>query len=158
MPAHTDNAVTINAPLDVVWEMMNDVENWPNLFSEYAKAEILEREGETIRFRLTTHPDPEYEGQVWSWVSERTVDPSTHTTKSRRIETGPFEYMDIEWYFEPVDGGTKMRWVQDFSMKPSAPANDEQAEDYINRNTREQMSVIKDRIEAAVGAGAKAKG
>ena len=26
--------------------------------------------------------------------------------------------MNIEWYFEPADGGTKMRWVQDFSMKP----------------------------------------
>jgi aromatase len=41
-----------------------------------------------------------------------------------------------------------MRWVQDFSMKPDAPATDEQAEDYLNRNTKEQMSVIKERLEA----------
>ena len=33
MAAHTDNEVMINAPLDEVWERMNDVENWPNLFS-----------------------------------------------------------------------------------------------------------------------------
>jgi aromatase len=46
-----------------------------------------------------------------------------------------------------------MRWVQDFSMKPSAPANDEQAEQYMNKNTKEQMSVIKERLEqAAAGA------
>ena len=75
MAAHTDNAVVINAPLDDVWERMNDIENWPNLFTEYASAEILEREGNTVQFRLTTHPDPEYDGQVWSWVSERTIDP-----------------------------------------------------------------------------------
>ena len=147
MPAHTDNEVVINAPLEVVWEKMNDVENWPSLFSEYAKAEILEREGNTVRFRLTTHPDPEYDGQIWTWVSERTVDPEAHTVKAHRIETGPFDHMNIEWYFEPADGGTKMRWVQDFAMKPEAPADDEHAQEYVNRNTLEQMRVIKERLE-----------
>ena len=125
-----------------------DIESWPSLFSEYAKAEVLEQEGDTVRFRLTTHPDPEYDGQVWSWVSERAADPEERTSKSRRIETGPFEYMNIEWYFEEAgDGGTKMRWVQDFSMKPEAPADDEQAEEYMNKNTKEQMRVIKERLE-----------
>ena len=149
MAAHTDNDIVINAPIDFVWERMNDVENWPNLFTEYASVEVLERDGNRIEFRLTTHPDEENDGQVWSWVSERTADPSTHTTKSRRIETGPFEYMNIEWFFEEADGGTRMRWVQDFSMKPSAPANDEQATDYMNRNTKIQMAAIKERLEQA---------
>ncbi len=149
MAAHTDNSIVINAPRDFVWARMMDVEDWPNLFTEYAKAEVTEENGDTIQFRLTTHPDPEYDGQVWSWVSERTADPAGYTSKSRRIETGPFEYMNIEWYFEEVDGGTNMRWVQDFSMKPSAPANDEQAEQYMNKNTKEQMSTIKERLEAA---------
>jgi aromatase len=146
--ASTDNSVDIAAPLEFVWQRMNEIESWPELFSEYAKAEILEQEGDTITFRLTTHPDPEYDGKVWSWVSERVVDAASHTTKSRRIETGPFEYMTIDWYFEETDEGTRMRWVQDFSMKPDAPATDEQAEDYLNRNTKEQMSVIKERLEA----------
>ena len=147
--AHTDNSVVIDRPLEEVWEKMNDLENWTNIFSEYASVEVLERKGNTVQFRLTTHPDPEYDGQVWSWTSERDADPESHTSKSRRIETGPFEYMNIEWYFEESDGGTKMRWVQDFSMKPEAPANDEQAEEYMNRNTKEQMSVIKERLEKA---------
>ena len=147
MAAHTDNSVVINAPRDFVWERMMDIEDWPNLFSEYAKAEVLEQEGDTVQFRLTTHPDPEYDGQVWSWTSERVADPAAYSSKSRRIETGPFEYMNIEWYFEPADGGTKMRWVQDFSMKESAPANDEQAQDYLNKNTAEQMQAIKERLE-----------
>jgi aromatase len=147
MAAHTDNSVVVNAPRDFVWERMMDVESWPNLFSEYAKAEVLQEEGNTIQFRLTTHPDPEYDGQVWSWTSERTADPDNYTSKSRRIETGPFEFMEIGWEFEEVDGGTNMRWIQDFSMKPEAPANDEQAQDYMNRNTKEQMGVIKERLE-----------
>jgi aromatase len=147
MAGRTDNAVVIDKPIDEVWQRMNDLENWTNLFTEYASVEILERDGNTVKFRLTTHPDPEYDGQVWSWTSERTMDPDSYTTKSHRIETGPFEYMNIEWYFEPADGGTKMRWVQDFSMKESAPANDEQAQDYLNKNTAEQMQAIKERLE-----------
>jgi aromatase len=152
MPARTDNTVLINAPLDLVWDAMNDVERWPSLFSEYASAEILARDGDTVRFRLTTHPDEENGGQVWSWVSERTADPATHTSRAERIETGPFQYMRIEWSFAAVPGGTQMRWVQSFSMKPEAPADDAGAEDYINRNTRIQMGVIKERLEARTGA------
>ena len=144
----TDNSTEIKAPLETVWERMNDVENWPNLFTEYASAEILERNGESIKFRLTTFPDPEYDGQVWSWVSERTVDPATHTVKAHRIETGPFDHMNIEWYFEPTEDGTMMRWVQEFSMKPTAPATDDEAEVYINKNTKEQMAHIKEKLEA----------
>ena len=147
----TDNTTEIKAPLDVVWERLNDVESWPTLFTEYAKAEILERNGDSLKFRLTTFPDPEYDGKVWSWVSERTVDPKTHTVKARRIETGPFEYMNIEWYFEPTDDGTRMRWVQEFAMGPTAPASNDEAEEYINRNTKVQMEAIKEKLEAESG-------
>ncbi|MEY2536017.1 MAG: aromatase [bacterium] len=151
--ARTDNAVVIGAPLEFVWERMNDIEEWPQLFSEYAEASILERRGDTVRFRLTTHPDPEHDGTVWSWLSERTADPATHTTRAHRIETGPFQYMRIGWSFAAVPEGTLMRWTQEFTMKPTAPAGDEQAEDYLNRNTRKQMGVIKERLERVLAGG-----
>ncbi|MCO8306936.1 polyketide cyclase, partial [Streptomyces sp. RKCA-744] len=35
MAGHTDNEVMIKAPFDLVWDMTNDLENWPQLFSEY---------------------------------------------------------------------------------------------------------------------------
>ncbi len=151
MAAHTDNSVVIDAPLDLVWEMTNDVSNWPNLFTEYAQAEILEQGENTVRFRLTMHPDED--GKVWSWVSERTMDPATRTVKARRIKTGPFEYMNIEWFYEPVEGGTRMRWVQDFQMKPTAPVDDAWMENNINTNTPIQMQAIKEKVEARARAG-----
>ena len=156
MAAHTDNEVIIEAPRDFVWQRMMDIESWPNLFSEYAKAEVIEEEGENkVKFRLTTHPDPEYDGKVWSWVSQRTMYPDEHRAHSERIdmENVPFQHMYIDWYFEPADEGTKMRWVQDFSMKPEAPADDETAERYMNKNTKEQMGVIKERLEEAAKNG-----
>ncbi len=146
MAAHTDNSVVIDAPLDLVWEMTNDVANWPNLFTEYAQAEIIEQGANSVTFRLTMHPDEA--GKVWSWVSERTMDPTTHTVTARRIETGPFEYMNIAWSYEPVEGGTHMRWVQDFQMKPTAPVDDAWMEININTNTPIQMQAIKEKVEA----------
>lgn len=152
---HTDNEVFIAAPLDLVWTMTNDVQSWPELFSEYASAEILEHNGETLRFRLTMHPDPD--GNVWSWVSERTADPATRTVRARRVETGWFEHMDIYWEYRPVDTGVVMRWVQDFRMKPDSPVNDEAMTQRINDNTAVQMARIKEIVERAATERAPAQ-
>ncbi len=143
--ARTDNSVVIDAPLDLVWEITNDVANWPDLFTEYAEATILERRGDSVQFRLTMHPDEN--GKIWSWVSERTANRETRTVKAHRVETGPFEYMNIEWTYEPAGTGTRMRWVQEFHMKPDAPVNDEQMTQRINTNSAVQMRVIKEKVE-----------
>ncbi|MBV2155854.1 SRPBCC family protein [Kitasatospora sp. SUK 42] len=145
MPGHTDNEIVINAPLDLVWEMTNDLENWPELFSEYASVDVLERDGDTVRFRLTMHPDDN--GQVWSWVSERTTDRSSLAVRARRVEPGPFEFMEIRWEYAEVPAGTRMRWIQDFAMKPTAPVDDDGMVTHINRNSRIQMQLIREKVE-----------
>jgi aromatase len=145
MAGHTENEIIIAAPLDLVWEITNDLDGWPELFSEYASVEVQHREGNRVRFRLTMHPDGN--GTVWSWVSEREADPRTHTVRAHRVETGPFEYMRIVWTYHEVDGGTRMHWVQDFAMKPDAPVDDEWMTKNINKNSKIQLALIKDKIE-----------
>ncbi|SRR5260221_5346289 len=148
MPGHTENSITINAGMDLVWEMTNDVESWPWLFSEYAAAEILDRDGDTVRFRLTMHPDEQ--GRVWSWVSERICDAASRTVRARRLETGPFEYMNIYWEYRAKEsGGVLMRWVQDFHMKPQAPVDDDAMTRRINGNSVIQLERIKQLVEQA---------
>lgn len=146
-PGHTDNRIVIAAPMDLVWSMTNDVESWPKLFSEYASADIVARDGDTVQFRLSTHPDEE--GNVYSWVSERTPDAQTRTVTARRVETGFFEFMNIRWSYAEVDGGVEMRWMQDFATKPGAPATTEQMTEYINQNSAVQMNRIRSIVEAA---------
>ncbi|MEY9860454.1 aromatase [Catenulispora sp. GAS73] len=145
MPGHTDNTVVINAPLDLVWQITNDLENWPSLFSEYASVEVLDRTGERTRFRLTMHPDEN--GKVWSWVSERETDREAQAVRARRVEPGPFEYMDIRWEYGEVPEGTSMRWIQDFAMKPTAPVDDAGMTQRINNNSRVQMDLIREKVE-----------
>jgi aromatase len=151
MAGRTDNTVVIRAPLQLAWEMTNDVESWPTLFTEYSAVEILGREGNTVRFRLTMHPDEN--GKAWSWVSERTIDPVQHTVESRRLETGPFEYMHISWIYSPAgEGKTQMRWIQEFAVKASAPVDDDQAAAHLNQKTRHEMERIKQVVEAESAA------
>ncbi|MEW1779562.1 SRPBCC family protein [Streptomyces sp. NPDC086777] len=147
MTGHTQNEITIAAPVDLVWDMTNDVANWPQLFSEYASAEILEEDGKKVTFRLTMHPDEN--GKVWSWVSEREADRRNLRVKARRVETGPFAHMDILWRYEEVPAGTRMVWTQDFAMKPEAPVDDDWMTDNINKNSKIQMALIRDKIEKA---------
>jgi aromatase len=150
MAAHTDNAVLIDAPMQLVWETTNDITTWPTLFTEYSAVEILHQSGDTVRFRLTTHADPT--GNVWSWVSERVVSPRTRTARAHRIQTGWFEYMHILWTYRQTPDGVEMRWIQDFTMKPDAPLDDAAMTARINANTTTQQTRIKQLIETRTAA------
>ncbi|WP_341716102.1 SRPBCC family protein [Micromonospora sp. FIMYZ51] len=144
-PGHTENSILIAAPLELVWSVTNDVAGWPELFTEYARAEIISRDGDTVRFRLTMHPDEN--GVAWSWVSERTPDPTSWQVRARRVETGPFEYMNIHWIYRQEPAGVRMTWIQDFAMKPTAPVDNVGMTERINTNSVVQLAVIKERIE-----------
>jgi aromatase len=146
---HTDNSVYIDADIDHVWRMTNDLPSWPRLFTEYSEVEILAETETWFRFRLKMHPDES--GRVWAWVSERTLDEAAREVRARRVEPGPFEFMDIRWTYEPEGRGTRMRWVQDFRMRPDAPIDTAGMTRRIDTNTKVQMAVIKDKVEAAAG-------
>ena len=152
MSAHVDNEILINAPMQLVWDMTNDIESWPDLYSEYSAAEILEQRDGSVLFRLSLHPDEN--GTVWSWVSSRTPDPESRTVRSQRVETGVFKYMSIFWEYLQADDGVRMRWVQDFEMKPGLPIDDEGMRARLERNTKVQMALIRDKVEAAARRGA----
>lgn len=146
MTARTENSVIINAPLDLVWSRTNDVANWPHLFTEYAKAEVLAEEDGRVRFRLTMHPDAN--GNEWSWVSERVADRTTRVVLAHRVEPGPFRFMHIRWTYDEVDEGVLMRWVQEFEMRQGAPVDDVAMAENINNNSPVQMAAIKAKLEA----------
>jgi aromatase len=148
---HTDNSVLIDADIDHVWRVTNELERWPDLFTEYSEVEILAETGTWFRFRLRMKPDES--GRVWSWVSERTLDEAAHEVVARRVEPGPFEFMDIRWTYTPEGSGTRMRWVQDFRMRPDAPIDTESMRQRIDANSKIQMAAIREKVEAAAHSG-----
>jgi aromatase len=146
---HTDNSILIDADIDFVWQMTNDLPSWPELFTEYAEVEVLAQYGTTFRFRLKMHPDES--GRVWSWISERTLDQAAHEVVAKRLEPGPFEFMNIRWNYTPEGTGTRMRWQQDFRMRPEAPIDTAGMTERIDANSKVQMAIIRDKVEASAG-------
>lgn len=155
-PGHTENSIVIAAPRPVVWELTNDVTRWTELFTEYQAVDVLERQGDTVRFRLTMFPDEN--GTVWSWVSERSVDRATWQVRAHRVEPGPFEYMRIHWRYTEEPQGTRMTWTQDFAMRPSAPVDNAGMTARINANSRIQLEIIRERVERIARERADAPG
>lgn len=141
----TDNQVWIDAPMERVWTVTNDVAGWPELFSEYTSVEVLEQGVDYVRFRITMHPDEQ--GRTWSWVSERYLDPAERTVTARRVETGPFEYMNLRWEYRPVNEGVELRWIQQFRMKPTAPVDTAGMAARINHRSPLELARIKQILE-----------
>jgi len=150
--AHTDHELVIHAPLDLVWDISNDLSRWPDLFQgHYAAAEILEESPGRLRFRLTTCPDEQ--GRTYSWVSERFLDVGRHRILGRRIDPGPFLYMHIFQSFDQVPDGTAVRWVHDFEMLPGGFPTDAEMAARIERNAAANLRQHKTVIESLAGPG-----
>jgi aromatase len=148
MAGHTENSIEIQAPRSFVFERTNDLASWTELFTEYARVDIIQQQENHFVFRLTTHKDET--GKVWSWTSWRRIYPDEWRIEAARIEPlTPFAAMNIRWFYDEQGAGTLMRWEQDFSVAPSAPFSEDDAVAYINRNSKLQMAVIKERLEQA---------
>ncbi len=149
------NAIAIEAPVDEVFRLTNDVRTWPALFTEYLSSEIIEESPGDVTFRLTTHPDEN--GQSWSWIARRQTNFERKSTYSEREpSSGPFARMEIRWWYDSLGPTTAlMTWEQEFTIKPDAPISEQEATDYLNKQTRIQQRVIKERVEKIVAGAAK---
>lgn len=154
--SHTRNSITINAPYELIFDISNKIERWTELFGkEYVKAEVLERKGNEITFRLTDDENK-------SWVSKRWLFKNLKLAYASRWEPMfPFKYMKIIWLYNEVPSGakgetpdgTEMIWIQDFEMDPKfTKFTAEQIEGFINEHSRHNMKIFKEVIEKEAAA------
>lgn len=140
---HTRNSIVINAPYEQVFNTSNKIERWTELFGkEYVKAEVLERKGNEITFRLTDE-----DGK--SWVSKRWLFKDLKLAYAQRHDPMfPFQYMKIVWFYNETLEGTEMIWIQDFTMDPKfVKFTEEQIEGFVNEHSRHNMKIFKEVIE-----------
>jgi aromatase len=148
--SRVEDSVLIDAPVDLTWDVTNDLDGWTALFSECAKVEVLERDGAVVRFRFTTHPHPD--GAVHSWVAVRTADRPASTVTERRTDTGPFAFLDSTWTYTEDPAGTRLGWVQTFAVKPGVPHSAEGAGKALGARMAAELDRIKQRVEDAARA------
>jgi aromatase len=148
---YTRNAIVVNAPVADVFRLTNDIQLWPELFTEYQSADIVEQDDESVTFRLTTRPDDD--GQQWSWVSRRWANNERMSTYSERTTVSlPFERMVIRWWYDAIDEQhTSMTWEQEFTLSTRAQVTEQQVTDFLNRQTRSQQKAVKQNVEKKLG-------
>jgi len=140
---HTVNSIIVNAPYDNVFDTSNHIERWTELFGgEYVSADVLERKGNRIEFRLT-----DKDGN--SWTSFRLLFKENYLAYAQKNEpTFPFNYMKIIWLYTPTEEGIKMTWIQDFEMHPDFKKfTDEQIVGFVNEHSQHNLKIFKDLIE-----------
>ena len=140
---HTRNSIFIKAPYDLVFDISNHIERWTELFGdEYVSAEVLERKGNEITFRLTDDENK-------SWVSKRWLFKDLKfAVASRHEPMFPFRYMKIIWLYNETPQGVEMIWIQDFDMDPKfTKFTAQQIEGFINEHSVSNMKIFKDVIE-----------
>lgn len=110
----TVDQLRIAAPVERVFQAAVDVEQWPDLLSHYRWVHMLERreQGGLVEmaawrpFGILNYP-------TW-WVSEMRVDRpglAIHYRHVRGITAG----MDVIWQLQPLEGGTGVTIVHDWS-------------------------------------------
>jgi aromatase len=140
---HTRNHIIIKAPYDLVFEISNKIERWTELFGdEYVKADVLERKGNEITFRL-------HDKDGKNWISKRWLHKDQRfAVASRHEPMFPFKYMKIVWFYVEEAEGVKMIWIQDFEMDPGfTKFTAEQIEGFINEHSQHNMKIFKKVIE-----------
>jgi aromatase len=140
---HTRNSILIEAPYNIVFDISNQIERWTELFGdEYIKAEILDRTGNEITFRLTDDDNK-------SWVSKRWLYKDLKFAYATRHEPMfPFVFMKIVWLYQETKEGTAMTWIQDFEMDPKfTKFSDEQIVGFINEHSKDNLKIFKAVIE-----------
>ncbi|MGG2119888.1 hypothetical protein AB1J99_30240 [Bacillus bombysepticus] len=146
-----ENTITIWRDFDTVFDLSNQIELWPQLFTEYKEAAIIEQKENEIKFRLVTHPRDGKESK--SWISKRIIEKDKKRAIAERIDPKyPFEFMHIKWLYNVLDTDlTQMIWIQEFKVHPDLKdkgVTEEQMQDYLNKNTIIQMKSVKEKIEA----------
>jgi aromatase len=144
--AQIKNSIIIHADFDIVFDLTNDIENWKNLFTEYKESKVLKKEGNYVLFQLTTVPDENNISRTWK--SERNIDKANKKITARRIEPLlPFRFMNIVWFYREIGNQTEMTWIQDYEVDPTSGYSEQMVTAYLDKTSKEQLSVIKSAIE-----------
>jgi ribosome-associated toxin RatA of RatAB toxin-antitoxin module len=111
---HTVDAAFVRAPVQLVFQVVRDVEHWPAHLAHYRFVRFRERasDGGGIVEMAANRPFGLFNWPT-RWLSEMQVTGATGATPAVRFRHigGITKGMDVEWRFEPGDGGTQVELV-----------------------------------------------
>ena len=101
----------VRAPLHTIFQLAADVDRWPERLSHYRAVHFVQRDGSGGRLVVMSanRPFGAVNWPVW-WVSRMHVDATTSRIRYQHVQ-GITTGMDVEWAFDEIAGGTRVRIV-----------------------------------------------
>jgi aromatase len=159
---HAEHAVSVDAALPVVWDVLVDVLKYPEIFPPTQEVSMIEeRPGyQLARFVVSVG------GEANSWVSRRDIDETRHIIAYEQVEKAPIiDHMGGEWRaFALADNRTQLVLTHDFAVR--APENglvigrftaeeaDELLKSTIERNSVADLGAVKSEAERRTNVNA----
>ena len=137
----------IKKEMNELFEIINDVRNWPELHN-YQDVKILEKEElldgrRKIVFQVTGNKEEE---PVEIWTSQRIIDVTNMCARGVRLEPMyPFRHWILDVVLSVEKEGTKMTWIQDFSMDKNSGFTEEAVEEMINKGSKKELQIFKEK-------------
>ena len=144
---HVEHEITIAAPAKDVYQLVADVQNWPQLFAPtvHVEHEARDERSELIRIWATAN------GTAKTWTSRRELDPAALRIDFRQqVSQPPVGGMGGAWLVEPVsDETSRVRLLHDYHPATDDPADLAWIEQAVDRNSHVELAALKDNAEAA---------
>jgi ribosome-associated toxin RatA of RatAB toxin-antitoxin module/acyl carrier protein len=161
---HTEHTITVDAPASAVWDVLADVERYPELFAATQSATIIEEDDDYQIVQL----EVDVSGQVQSWTTRRDLDARWGVIAYQQLQTAPLvEHMSGEWRAVPFGTErTQLVLTHDFAARRedetgTVAGQYSHAEafqllcDAVERNSVAHLAAVRDESERrATAAGA----
>ncbi|MGH3912822.1 MAG: aromatase/cyclase [Pseudonocardiaceae bacterium] len=133
-----EHARVVNAPVEVLYELVADVTRWPVIFGPSLHVRHFQRGPEHEHFQLWALVG----GQVKNWTSRRTLDASgLRITFEQERSQAPIVSMGGSWSFRALPGG-RTQVVLEHHFSAEGQRVIDWIADAVDRNSEEELAAL----------------
>ncbi|MFC9087295.1 aromatase/cyclase [Nocardiopsis dassonvillei] len=138
---HVEHGITVSAPADTVYRLIEEIENWPWLFPPTVHIDVIEREGSEERIRLWAVAN----GEPKTWTSRRRLDSAARRVEFRQeVSQPPVGAMGGTWIVEPVgDASCRVRLLHHFRAVDDDPEKLAWIVTAVETNSTAELAALK---------------
>lgn len=142
-----ETTVWINAPLEKVYEIARDSENYPNYMKEVQSVTPVEKEGNRL-VADWVGIIPTF-GLKVRWRQEEVWNDLTHSSEFRQV-SGDYDSLEGKWSFKEENGGTRFDQHLDYeyNVPTLGPLVKKVIYNIVVKNLESINSAFKERAEA----------
>ncbi|MDX3538441.1 aromatase/cyclase [Streptomyces sp. MB09-01] len=140
-----EHEITVAAPVERVYQLIAEVENWPLIFPPTVYVDHVERGEREERIRIWATAN----GEVKNWTSRRTLDAEARRITFRQeVPAEPVAAMGGAWVLEPAGPDLcRVRLLHDYRAVGDDPAKLTWIDEAVDRNSRSELAALKANVE-----------